>query len=79
MVARSYEQRKRVFDAIDHKLENAVLGTVEVVDRENGTRYKISDFGDYHFVTNEAYIYSANAPGTPESSLRELLTMSPGM
>jgi hypothetical protein len=79
MVARSYEQRKRVFDAIDHKLENAVLGTVEVVDRENGTRYKISDFGDYHFMTNDAYIYSANAPGSSESSLRELLAMTPGM
>jgi hypothetical protein len=76
MVARSSEQRKRVFDAIDHKLENAVLGTVEVIDRENGTRYKISDFGDYHFMTNDAYIYSATAS---ETSLRELLTMPPGM
>ncbi|HTC62417.1 MAG TPA: SHOCT domain-containing protein [Candidatus Saccharimonadales bacterium] len=79
MMARSYEQRKRVFDAIDHKLENAVLGTVEVVDRENGTRYKISDFGDYHFMTNDAYIFSMNAPGASEATLRELLVMPPGI
>jgi hypothetical protein len=79
MIARSYEQRKRVYDAIDHKLENAVLGTVEIEDRENGTRYKISDFGDYHYMSNDGYIYSANAPGASESSLRELLTLPPGM
>ncbi len=63
MTTRSYEQRKRVYDAVDHKLESAVLGTVEIVDRENGTRYKISDFDDFHFVSTDGYIYSANAPG----------------
>jgi hypothetical protein len=79
MIARSYEQRKRVFDAVDHKLENAVLGTMEVIDRENGTRYKISDFGDYHFISNDAYIYSTNVPGASETRLRELITLPPGM
>lgn len=79
MNARSYEQRKRVFDAIDHKLENAVLGTLEIEDRENGTRYKISDFSDYHFMSNDAYIYNANSPGASEATLRELITMPPGM
>jgi hypothetical protein len=79
MTARSYEQRKRVYDAVDHKLENAVLGTVEIVDRENGTRYKISDFDDFHFVSPDGYIYSANAPGASEQTLREMLTLPPGI
>ena len=79
MTARSYEQRKRVYDAVDHKLETAVLGTVEVVDRENGTRYKISDFDDFHFVSTDGYIYSANAPGASEETLREMLTLPPGI
>lgn len=79
MTARSYEQRKRVYDAVDHKLENAVLGTVEIVDRENGTHYKISDFDDFHFVSTDGYIYSPNSPGASEQTLRELLTLPPGI
>jgi hypothetical protein len=30
-------------------------------------------------MSNDGYIYSANAPGASESSLRELLTLPPGM
>ena len=79
MTARSYEQRKRVYDAVDHKLETAVLGTVEVVDRENGIRYKISDFDDFHFMSTDGYLYSANTPGASETTLREMLTLPPGL
>lgn len=79
MTARSYEQRKRVYDAVDHKLESAVLGTLEIVDRENGTRYKITDFDDFHFVGTDGYVYTANAPGTSEQTLREMLTLPPGI
>jgi hypothetical protein len=79
MTARSYEQRKRVYDAVDHKLQNAVLGTVEIVDRENGTHYKISEFDDFHFVSTDGYLYSPNAPGASEQMLREMLTLPPGI
>jgi len=79
MTAMSYEQRKRAYDAVDHKLENAVLGTVEIVDRENGFRYKISDFDDFHFVSTDGYLYSANTPGASEETLREMLTLPPGI
>lgn len=79
MIARSYEQRKRVFDAVDHKLESAVLGTIEIEDRENGTRYKINDFSDYHFMSNDAYIYSAKMTGVSEANLRELLALPTGI
>jgi hypothetical protein len=79
MNARSYEQRKRVYDAVDHKLENAVLGSVDIVDRENGTHYKISEFDDFHFVSTDGYIYRASAPGASEQTLREMLTLPPGI
>jgi hypothetical protein len=49
------------------------------VDRENGTRYKLSDFDDFHFMSTEGYVYSANSPGASETILREMLTLPPGI
>ena len=75
MIAKSYEQRQKVYDEINRKRENSILGTLDIVDPETGSRYKVSNFGDYHYMTNDGYIYSANSPYAPGSNLRELITL----
>jgi hypothetical protein len=51
------------------------LGTLDVVDPQTGIQYKVSNFGDYHYMSNEGYIYSTNSPNTPPPNLREMITL----
>ena len=42
--------------------ENAILGTLAVIDPQTGIQYKVSSYGDYHCMSNEGYIDSTNSP-----------------
>ncbi len=75
MIMKGWEQRNKVYDEIDRRRENAILGTVDVVDPESGKQYKISNYGDYHYMSNSGAIYSTYSPDTPPPDLREMITL----
>jgi hypothetical protein len=75
IITKGWEQRQKVYDEISRKRENAILGTLDVVDPETGSRYKVSNYGDYHYMSNDNYIYSTNSANSPGPSLRELITL----
>ena len=75
MITKGYKQRQKVYDEIDRKRENSILGTLDVVDPETGRRYKVSNFGDYHYLSNDGYIYGTNSPDAPGPDLREMITL----
>jgi hypothetical protein len=75
IITKGYEQRQKVYDEISRKRENAILGTLDVVDPQTGSRYKVSNFGDYHYLSTEGYIYSTNSANSPGPNLRELITL----
>ena len=75
IIMKGWEQRSQVYDEIARKRENAILGTLDVVDPQTGSRYKVSNYGDYHYMSNEGYIYSTNSPGAPAPDLREMITL----
>ncbi len=64
-----------MYGEISRKRENSILGTLDVVDPQSGTRYKVSNYGDYHYRRKEGYIYSTNSPNSPGRDLRELITL----
>lgn len=74
-IMKGWEQRQKVYDEISRRRENAILGTLDVIDPQTGTRYKVSNFGDYHYMSNEGYIYSTNSPNSPGPNLREMITL----
>jgi len=74
-IMKGWEQRQKVYDEISRKRENAILGTLDVIDPQTGTQYKVSNFGDYHYMSNEGYIYSTNSPNAPAPNLREMITL----
>jgi hypothetical protein len=74
-IMKGWEQRQKVYDEISRRRENATLGTLDVIDPQTGIRYKVSNFGDYHYMSNEGYIYSTNSPGSPPPNLREMITL----
>jgi hypothetical protein len=75
MTARETEQRQKMFEQIDRKRATAVLGTLEVVDRETGTQYKLNDFSDYHYLSNDGRIPATASPGAPGASVREMIAL----
>jgi hypothetical protein len=75
MIMKGWEQRNKVYDEIDRRRENAILGTVDVVDPESGKQYNISNYGDCHYMSNSGTIYSTNSPDTPPPDLRQMITL----
>jgi hypothetical protein len=74
-IMKGWEQRQKVYDEISRRQENAILGTLDVIDPQSGIQYKVSNFGDYHYMSNEGYIYSTNSANTPPPNLREMITL----
>ena len=74
-IMKGWEQRQKVYDEISRRRENAILGTLDVIDPQTGTQYKVSNYGDYHYMSNEGYIYSTNTPINPGVNLREMITL----
>jgi hypothetical protein len=74
-IMKGWEQRSKIYDEIDRRRENAILGTVDVVDPQTGTQYKISNYGDYHYMSDTGYIYSTYSANTPPPNLREMITL----
>lgn len=75
MIMKGWEQRGKIYDEIDRRRENSILDTVDVVDPESGRQYKISNYGDYHYMSNSGTIYSTNSPDTPPPDLRQMITL----
>jgi hypothetical protein len=74
-IMKGWEQRQKVYDEISRKRENAILGTLDVVDPETGHSYKVSNYGDYHYMSNDNYILSTNSANSPGPGFRELITL----
>jgi hypothetical protein len=74
-ITKGYEQRQKVYDEISRKRENSILGTLDIVDPQTGSSYKVSNYGDYHYLSNDGYIYSTNSANSPGPNLRELITL----
>ena len=74
-ITKGWEQRQKIYDEIDRRRENAILGTLDVIDPQTGIQYKVSNYGDYHYMSNEGYIYSTNSPSSPPPNLREMITL----
>ena len=75
MIANANEQRQKFYAQIDRKRENSILGRLDIADPETGTVYKISGFGDFHYLSNDGYFYSTNSPDAPGSNLREMIAL----
>src|SRR5579862_904024 len=61
-ITKGWEQRQKVYDEVSLRRENAILGTLDVVDPQTGIQYKVSNCGDYHYKSNDGYIFSTNSP-----------------
>jgi hypothetical protein len=75
MIMKGWEQRNQVYDEIDRRRENAILGTLDVVDPETGRSYKIDNYSDYHWMNNSGVIAGNNTGDSPGVDWHALVTL----
>ena len=75
MIAGADRQLQKFYDQMDRQRENSMVGKFDVVDPETGKDYKASGFGDYHYLSNDGYLYGASSLGAPESNLRTMVAL----
>jgi hypothetical protein len=75
MIVKGYEQRSQVYDEIARRRENAILGTVDVVDPSSGKQYKIDNYSDYHWMNNQGVIAGTKVDTSPGVDWHEMITL----
>lgn len=75
IIMNGWEQRNQIQDEVSRRQENAILGTLDVVDPQTGERYKIDNYSDYHWMNNSGVIAGNNTGDTPGPDWRELVTL----
>jgi hypothetical protein len=75
MIVKGYEQRSQVYDEIARRRENAILGTVDVVDPNTGKQYKIDNYSDYHWMNNQGVIAGTKVDTSPGVDWHEMITL----
>jgi hypothetical protein len=74
-IVKGYEARSKVYDEISRKRENAILGTVDVVDPNSGKQYKIDNYSDYHWMNYQGVVAGTKTDTSPGSDWRQLITL----
>lgn len=74
-IVKGYEARSRVYDEISRKRENAILGTVDVVDPNTGRQYKVDNYSDYHWMNNQGVIAGTRTDTAPGIDWRQMVTL----
>jgi prophage DNA circulation protein len=65
MMMKSYQNQSKAYDEVARRRENAILGTVDVVDPSNGKQYKIDNYSDYHWMNNQGVIAGTKTDTSP--------------
>ena len=75
IITKGYQARSQVYDEIARKRENAILGTVDVVDPSSGKQYKIDNYSDYHWMNNQGAIAGTKTDTSPGADWRQMITL----
>ncbi len=75
MIAKGYQQRSQAYDEIARRRENAILGTVDVVDPNTGRQYKIDNYSDYHWMNSDGVVAGTRTDTAPGSDWQKMITL----
>ena len=62
---KSHQYQSQAYDEVARRRENAILGTVDVVDPSSGKQYKIDNYSDYHWMNNQGVIAGTKTDTSP--------------
>ncbi len=69
-----WQARQSAEDEISRRRENATLGTVDVVDSQTGTTFKVDDSASYYWTDAQGDVLGTTTDTTPSADFRLLLT-----
>jgi hypothetical protein len=75
MIVKGYQQRSQVYDEINRRRENAILGTVDVIDPNTGRQFKVDNYGDYHWMNNQGVVAGTRTDSSPGMDWHEMITL----
>jgi hypothetical protein len=75
MMMKSYQTQSQAYDEIARRRENAILGTVDVVDPSSGKQYKIDNYSDYHWMNNQGVIAGTKTDTSPGYDWRQMINL----
>jgi hypothetical protein len=75
MIARDTEQRRRLYDQRERNLQSSILGTLDIVDPDTKAQFKLNDFNDFHYLSNDGRVYNANSRDAAAPSVREMIAL----
>jgi hypothetical protein len=73
MTNRGSQQRQRINADLEQKLQSSILGSMDIVDPETRTQYRLNNFSDFRYLSNDGEIFSANSQGGSGASLRDMI------
>jgi hypothetical protein len=75
MIVKGYQERSQVYDEINRRRENAILGTVDVIDPNSGRQFKVDNYGDYHWMNNQGVVAGTRTDSSPGMDWHEMITL----
>ena len=74
-ITQGYWQRSRVYDEISRKRENAILGTVDVVNPATGARFKLENSSNFYWMNDQGYKAGTLTHTSPGAGWTEMLVL----
>jgi hypothetical protein len=72
IISDTYWSRQKTMDEISRRRENAILGTVDVVDPASGKQIKVDNSANYYWMDNRGMIAGTQTDTRPNLDFREL-------
>src|ERR1035437_9045926 len=72
IISDTYWSRQKTMDEISRRRENAILGTVDVVDPASGRQIKVDNSANYYWMDNHGMIAGTQTDTWPNLDFREL-------
>ena len=72
IISETYWSRQKTMDEISRRRENAILGTVDVVDPASGKQIKVDNSANYYWMDNRGMIAGTQTDTRPNLDFREL-------
>jgi hypothetical protein len=75
MIAGNSQRRRALYEQLDRKLQSSILGTLDIVDPDSKAQFKLNDFSDYHYLSNDGRVYNPNSPDASALGVREMIAL----
>ena len=75
MISDTFAYKNQVDDEISRRRENAILGTVDVVDAASGREFKVENSSNYYWLDNHGVIVGTETDTKPGWDFQQIVAL----